>query len=138
MKVIEIVNRRKDKFKVILDDDFECDSKIYIHGNYAATYKDGKRILLHRLIMGNPVGYEIDHINRNKLDNRKENLRVCTKSENMHNRGFKGITFNKACNQYVARITVNGIRVYLGKFDTELEAMNVYKEAKLLHHGIEL
>jgi len=51
--------------------------------------KKVKSVRLHRMIMGEPQGMEVDHINRNTMDNRRVNLRVVTKTENLKNREFK-------------------------------------------------
>lgn len=57
------------------------------HGEpYAATTIKGKKIYMHRLLMGLPEGLQVDHINKQTLDNRCENLRIVTQSENNRNR----------------------------------------------------
>jgi len=53
---------------------------------YACTKIEGKKVYMHRFIMGGPKGLIVDHINRQTLDNRRENLRIVTHSENMKNR----------------------------------------------------
>lgn len=81
---------------------------------------------------------EIDHINRNKLDNRKSNLRICNRSINMQNRGvnknntsgYKGIYINKS-GKYVAHCQINKTRKSLGAYKTleeALEVLNKFKE----------
>ena len=75
------------------------------------SYQKGKYIILSRLLM-NPIEDEVvDHINGDRLDNRKENLRVCTQAENLRNRkmnknnsaGFKGVA--RSGSKWRARIT---------------------------------
>ena len=110
---------------------------------YAIAWVNVKNVLMHRLVMGEPKGKHIDHINRDVLDNRKSNLRLCTKSQNQHNRGknknnttgYKGVTWNKARNKYVAKIKKNGKTIYLGYYDTAIEAALAYDEAALRLHG---
>ncbi len=53
---------------------------------YASTIIKGKKVYMHRLIMNNPIGLVVDHINNQTLDNRRENLRIVSQSENIANR----------------------------------------------------
>ena len=69
-------------------------SAIYVHlwdsTPYAvARTKNKKRVLLHRFIMEPPKGMEIDHLNRSGLDNRRENLKICTRAENAKNKRYR-------------------------------------------------
>ena len=91
-----------------------------------------KTLMLHRLIMDPPSGFIVDHRNHNGLDNRKENLRICTMQENLQNRranknskcGYKGV--ERVGNRYRASIHVNGIKRSLGRYDTPEEAARAY------------
>jgi|ERR1039458_189124 hypothetical protein len=60
-----------------------------INSGYAAAYINGKTMLLHRFIMDAPHNKQIDHINADKLDNQKVNLRLCSRSQNCHRTGKK-------------------------------------------------
>lgn len=92
---------------------------------------------LHRFIMNAPDDMVVDHINHDRLDNRKQNLRVCTMQENMFNKkpginnttGFKGII--KINDKYRVTINCNGKSYNLGTFNTIEEALEVYKEKEL-------
>jgi hypothetical protein len=102
---------------------------------YAYTHprKDGV-MMMHRLIMDCPKGMVVDHRNHNTLDNRKENLRICTKKENVRNsRGkklssskFKGVTFVNSGSpnrkRWQAHISCDGVKETIGWFNTELAA----------------
>jgi hypothetical protein len=85
------------------------------HKGYAANKKIG---LLHRFIINATSGQFVDHINRNKLDNRKINLRIVTRSENVHNSkmhitnksGTKGVYFHKGTRKWEAFIDKDGKR----------------------------
>lgn len=94
---------------------------------YVKTRRGRHTISMHRLILG--VNYRethlvIDHINRNKLDNRRENLRWVTHSENSSNiqhfrigkSGFKGITWDKENQKWLVRGQKNGKRTHLGRY----------------------
>lgn len=109
-----------------------------------STYINGKRelIRLHREIIGAKPGEQVDHINGDSLDNRIENLRICTASENNSNRGnqknntsgFRGVTWNKQTQKFRACIWSDRKRFYLGSFDDPIEAAKAYdRKADELH-----
>lgn len=114
------------------------------HDSYAArtVRQDGPRtILMHRAIMDAPQGMDVDHINGNGLDNRRANLRLATRSDNLRNRAadkdsavpYKGV--GRKRNRFIARIKANGKRISLGSYRTAEEAARAYDAAALKHHG---
>ena len=102
-------------------------------------------LLMHRLILNAPPELSVDHINGNKLDNRRSNLRLATHTENMQNRkmakhntcGFKGVWQRKRNGKtsYRAEIRCNGKRHTLGTFLTPNEAHEAYLKASRELHG---
>jgi len=115
---------------------------------YAVTNirkSDGTRTTLqmHRLIMDAKKGEEVDHINHDTLDNRKSELRLCTRSENGRNRGaqenntsgYKGVYWHKPMGKWCAAIKLKGKRIYLGYFQTPEEAHSAYCKAAQELHG---
>lgn len=101
---------------------------------YAET---GKNTTMHRLLMDPPPGKVVDHINGNRLDNRKENLRVVTQQVNTFNRRPSENSKTKVLGvypvpngKYVAKITANGKQKHLGTFNTVEEASAAYQHAK--------
>jgi hypothetical protein len=102
---------------------------------YAAKKVDGRRVLLHRVITKAPVGSVVDHLNGNRLDNRRANLRICSHKENMQNRklhlnntsGFVGVSWSKHSNTWLARCQ----RRYLGHFKSKEDAATAYRAAAL-------
>lgn len=98
---------------------------------------DGKRVrrtvYLHRLLNQTPDGFDTDHVNRNKLDNRRSNLRSVAHQENLSNRGlfsnntsgYTGVV--RAGAKWGARVVLAGKRVHIGVFSTALEAFNARK-----------
>lgn len=95
----------------------------------------GKDLYLHRVLLSAEKGQIVDHINNNPLDNRKENLRFVTASQNQmnsvakKNKLPKGVSFAKDRNKYVAQISWQGNKIRLGQFDTVKEAENAYLKA---------
>jgi hypothetical protein len=97
---------------------------------------------MHRVIMNHPDKF-VDHINRNSLDNRRENLRTVTKSQNQMNRrinrksksGYKGVSWDKKAGKYMARIGIDKKVIFLGYFTCPKEAHKVYVEASNNLHG---
>jgi hypothetical protein len=78
----------------------------------------------------------IDHIDRNKLNNKIENLREVTKQQNSFNREAKGYSFNKKSQKYEAYIRINSNRIHLGLFNNQEDAHNAYLNAKKIYHKI--
>lgn len=101
----------------------------------------GKMTLLHWVVMGKRKGYVSDHINGDKLDNRKENLRFVTVQQNMCNRSkMKGVYIsnyykNKKQKKWVAHIIYKEKFHYLGIFDKEGDAIEVRKLAEIKYFG---
>lgn len=105
---------------------------------YAVEHKKikGKKIMnqMHREIVGAKSNEIVDHINHNTLDNRKENLRACSVSENHMNRKklsgstsrFKGVYFKKSISKFVARIYKNYKTTELGCYKSEIDAAKAY------------
>jgi hypothetical protein len=82
----------------------------------------------------NDTTQEIDHIDRNSLNNNLSNLRIVTREKNMWNRNPKGYSFHKFSKKWFACINVNHNRIDLGYYDTEEEARQAYLEAKIKYH----
>lgn len=101
-----------------------------------------KAYQLHRILMNAPHNMEVDHINGNKLDNRKCNLRIVSHSENCKNMpkfksntsGYKGVTFRKDSNNWEAYISNNKRKIYIGTFNCPTVAWFAYvRAARELH-----
>ena len=111
---------------------------------YARRFEKGRTIYMHREIMNAPDGMEVDHINRNGLDNRRENLRLCTKAQNQQNskkrRGkssiFKGVSWDKKRRKWRVEITVNKKQIMLGRFPSEMEAAKAYDREAIYYFGV--
>jgi hypothetical protein len=88
-----------------------------------------------------PEGMEVDHINRDPSDNRKENLRLATHRQNLYNStypnqwGCKGVTLDVARNKWRAQIRIDGRKVNLGRYETFEEAAEAYRKAATELHG---
>lgn len=143
MKLIPLT---RSKFAIVDDEDYDnlINIKFYYGNKYAVCNKKvngtWKNVPMHHIILGKPrKGYVIDHINRNPLDNRKCNLRICTQSNNSMNRiklkksssKYKGVSFCKRNNKYKSHIKINGVLKYLGTFQNEELAALKYNESAI-------
>lgn len=114
---------------------------LYVGSGYAGRFvtAHGKKSLvyLHRYLLNPAPDQRIDHINGDRLDNRRENLRLVTVRQNHQNRrrsqhsrsGYKGVCWHKAARKWDARITVQGVRVHLGYYDDAETAALMYDAA---------
>ncbi len=162
MRKIHLQGKIGNGYAAIIDDeDFDEISSyrwlMNTHG-YALRYikkGDGKwrPVFLHRQIAKTPEGLFTDHKNGNKLDNRKENLRITNRNGNEQNKGkraswggtpcssqYIGVYYDKDPNtkrrkRWSAYVRVDNKRKYLGRFMTELEAAQVYDSAAKELHG---
>lgn len=113
--------------------------KEYVRGSGKAHPK-GIKIYLHQFVLGVDPGVQVDHRNRNRLDCRRENLRMCNNAQNNANkpkwcgRGrYKGVYHNGS--SWVARITVNYKPHHLGSYKSEEDAARAYDTAAKRYFG---
>jgi len=147
MKAINLTNTKK---KAIVDDSIYDSINIYkwrmTKNGYAvrglANKGNYKTILMHRYITDTPKGYDTDHINQNKLDNRKSNLRICTRSENNCNSklrkgnttGYRGISIGKD-GKYEMQISYKGKRIVYKRYKNIKDAVKSYNCCARILHG---
>lgn len=144
----------KGKFALVDNADFEILNK---HLWYAVAARSGrtfyanrdtpgenrKTMPMHRVILGATHGTEIDHKNGDGLDNRRENLRFCTHSQNTRNKcisknnscGLKGVWWDTQRCLWATQITLDGVRHCLGRFATAEDAARAYDAAAIRLHG---
>lgn len=128
-KIIEVYHKG-ERYEVLVDDDLVLPKRIFKQGKYFGFKINGKNIYLHRWVIGvTDKKIQVDHINNNKLDNRKENLRVCTNQQNSANKIVKGYYLHKGSRKWMARIKIDYKSKYLGSYDTPEEAQQVYRKA---------
>ncbi len=112
----------------------------YAHANpYLGNYRKGS-VYMHRLILQPPDGMDTDHRNRNRLDNRRGNLRVATRSQNLANKTpqpgkYRGLKKERRAVTWQARIKVRGRTICLGNYRTPEEAAAAYNKAAKEHFG---
>lgn len=102
---------------------------------------------MHRLLLDTPQGFCTDHIDGNKLNNTRANLRICTTTQNAHNTNpyrkrrvgaqsaYKGVGWHTKSGKWRAFIVVDKKHIHLGCFDSERDAAIAYNKAAILHFG---
>ena len=145
----------KTRVAIVDDADYEAVAafKWSFTGRYACRHCSGYAILMHRALLECPDDKEVDHINGDGLDNRRVNLRVCTRLENAKNRGKSGHNTSGYCGVYFdqfgvtegrkfvrakpwrAELNANKKRYRLGYFFSPVDAARAYDKAALEHHG---
>jgi len=115
----------------------------YIDNNgYLSSRINNKLVRMHRFIMNFPNEH-VDHINHNKLDNRKSNLRLCDQQQNSANSnisknntsGYIGVTWSKKANKWMSQIKVNSKVIYLGIYYSVDDAVKARLEAEAKYYG---
>lgn len=114
---------------------------------YEYVFFQGRNITTQRLVwayhFGDPGDMDVDHIDQNRLNNRIENLRLVTRSENMQNTtaaqsnsssGIKGIFYDRSRRKWAASLNVGGAKVFFQRFNTKQEAMEARAEAVRKYH----
>lgn len=144
MKEIKLT---QGKIAFIDDEDYEIVSqfKWYYHQTGYAFTSDGKggKLRMHYAIMARLPKFQVDHINGNRLDNRRHNLRHVKALYNCWNKGlpsnnttgYKGVDWDKKAKKWRARIKINYKNYYLGTFDNALDAAQAYNNAALENFG---
>jgi hypothetical protein len=153
MKFITTGQTRSDakrQWQIMVDDeDFEYLNQFYWQVDKYKTVrgsnlgKNSSRILLHRLLLNAPDNLEVDHIDGNRLNNQKSNLRLANSSQNKCNRGarkdntsgYKGVSWHKQRNKWTARIKSLTIYKHLGLFDSKEDAAKAYNQAAIIYQG---
>jgi hypothetical protein len=121
----------------------------YDYAKRAVPNRSGKgrrqvSVYMHKLLCPVPEGKIADHVNRNSLDNRKENLRPATQKQNVWNRKFtrkggktryNGIRWDKNKEKWQVRLTINGRRKSFGYYADEIEAAKAYDRAAKKYRG---
>ncbi len=141
---MKIISLTKGLNTIVDDDIYDSLSKhkwcIDSRG-YAVSKIKGVLTSMHRFIMQTPIGMHTDHIDRNPLNNLKENLRICTAQQNKWNQRprkntsshYKGVTARG--NKWESSIKVNGKSIYLGSCSNEEDASILYDIAAQLYFG---
>ena len=147
MKTIKLT---QGKFALVDDEDFDYLNQWHWHyrkDGYAARCQkhDTHNILMHRSLMDFPVKpLEVDHLNGNKLDNQKNNLRIVSHAQNMlnirsafrHNTsGIRGVYWHERDKNWAAQIKVSGRSIHLGYFDDKETAIKTRQMAERQYFG---
>jgi hypothetical protein len=152
---VKTIKLTKGYEAIVDDEDYERSIKIIWHthlnnGGGGEPYAFGrikvagkwKSIMLHRYILGiEDPKTQVDHIDRNPLNNTRSNLRTCTHGQNMANKplyknnksGFKGVFWSRRSRRYLSLIRVNYKMIYLGSFKDPILAAMAYNSAAIKH-----
>ena len=154
MRKIQLGGNRKDSkvsgYVLVDDEDFEelckynwykkkCRNVSYACRTITNENGERKNLRMHRVILKLELDKICDHINGNGLDNRKENLRICSHKENIRNRGlnrnntsgYTGVYYQQQNKKWYARIMVDGMFICLGQYvDAKLASIAYRKAAK--------
>jgi hypothetical protein len=153
-KMAKEIQLTQGKVALVDDSDFEYLNQFKWHVNkqgntyYVIRYKRTllkKRVYesMHRLIMKPDKGFVIDHLDGNGLNNQRNNIRICTVSQNSMNRnktvknksGFKGVIWWERNSTWKAEIRLNKKKIYLGYYENIIDAAKAYNDGAIKYHG---
>lgn len=127
--IIQLYNSNKDTIAEVIVDEDDYHHLIQFSWHLTRGYVSSKKLgSLHRYVMNYDGEAIIDHINNNKLDNRKENLRIVSRQQNSQNKSSsknsssKYIGVSKNSNKWSAYITIDGVKKYIGVYENEKDA----------------
>ena len=135
---------RSGTVALVSEEDYEAviRYKWSTHRNYFLTQIEGKTVYMHRMILNAPNGMEVDHINRDPSDNRRENLRLSDRNRNNANRtsytpksGYRGVYIQTNGKSYQVKIDAYGRTFRGGTFYNKEDAARKYDELAKLHFG---
>lgn len=147
---MRLIKLTQGQYSKVDDDDFPLLSKptwqasydkkrgvfLASRGVWNSLAKKPKTVLMAREIAKPKGRNQVDHINHDTLDNRKDNLRICTRSQNAMNQqkqnnntsGFKGVCWSKHNRKWVSRIVLEGKTIHIGGFNSREDAGRAYDE----------
>ena len=140
----------QEKFTLVDDEDYEEIKKYkwwLVSAGYAGrkigNRKNRKPLYLHRYILKAPKGTVVDHLNGNKLDNQKSNIRICTQSHNLQNKKitknstskYRGVSWSEYHKKWHSRICFKQKKTHVGYFDNEKIAAAEYDRVALKIYG---
>lgn len=144
--------RYRGKFSALVDDeDFDkinsfawsyclLNKRSYAITTFPTTSNGPRQMLMHRMILGIDSSVDIDHIDGDGLNNTRGNLRICDRSDNLHNQGPRNGKKYKGLHEirpgvFAVYICYDGKSHYVGTFYNLREAVVSYNEAAIVHHG---
>lgn len=112
-------------------------------GGYAIARPNGKSLYMHRLVINASSRMEVDHINGDKLDNRRNNLRLVSRQQNEQNKaytsaqsGVRGVSYDgRRAKPWRAEVYINRKRIHLGYFDNVAEAAQAVLAGRKQYHS---
>lgn len=140
---IPLGRNAKDGYALIDESDSWVLEHRWYKSNNGYIKSSGGKHYLHRLIMSTPTGVQVDHINNDRADNRRANLRHCNQSENNANSllrtdntsGVRGVSWDRFREKWVAQVWKNRKIIFRKRFDTKEEAIKAYRLNKERLYG---
>lgn len=133
----------RGKYTIVDDEDFEVLSKYSWHLTRAGYARNGSGIGMHKIILNPAKGLVSDHINGDRLDNRRANLRICTPKQNRQNKGmyknnksgYRGVCWDKYANLWRVDFSLNGKHITVGYFKNPEDGHKAYKKRSIKEYG---